>query len=81
MDTKNRQQASQPNLPSAAPLNHYISNLVFKSHNLQKTPDVLGSIVAHLHDGVHIQALQEVNMSIEDINTRLRLVAPGALAT
>ena len=80
VDTQNRQQASQPNLPRTTPLNQYISNLVFKLHNPQKTPDVLGVIVAHLHDGVHIQALQEVNMPLDDINTRLCLIAPGGLA-
>ena len=38
-------------------------------------------IATHLHDGVHLLALQEVNMPISDINLRLLSLAPGALGS
>ena len=40
----------------------------------------MGAIAANLSDGVHLLALQEVNMPVSDINLRLLSFAPGALA-
>ena len=40
----------------------------------------MGIIAAHLNGGVHLLALQEVNMPVSDINLRLLSFAPGALA-
>ena len=40
----------------------------------------MSTIATHLHDGVHLLALQEVDIPLEDISLRLLSLAPGALA-
>ena len=69
-----------PTLPPSAPPCSIVSNLVCRTHNLQKTADVMGIIAAHLSDGAHLLALQEVNVPVLDINLRLLAFARGALA-
>ena len=80
IDASNKQHACHPDLPASPPQCSVISNLVCRTHNLQKTADVMGIIAAHLRDGVHLLALQEVNMPVSDISLRLLSFAPGALA-
>ena len=80
IDASSRQHVNHPVLPPSPPPCPVVSNLVCRTHNLQKTADVMGIIAANLRDGVHLLALQEVNMPVSDINLRLLSFAPGAIA-
>ena len=51
-----------------------------RSHNVQKTRDIFTTIATNLHEGVHVQALQEVNMPPLEIQRKLLSLAPGATA-
>ena len=80
IDTQNRQRAHRPTLPRQPPHSPDISTLVMRSHNIQKTRDIFTMIATNLHEGLHIQALQEVNMPILEIQRKLLSLAPGAIA-
>ena len=80
IDTQNKQRTHRPTLPRQPPHSTGISNLVMRSHNVQKTRDIFTIIATNLHEGVHVQALQEVNMPILKIQRKLLSLAPGAIA-
>ena len=80
IDTQNRQRTHRPTLPRQSPHSKGISNLVMRSHNVQKTRDIFTIIATNLHEGVHIQALQEVNLPMQEIQKKLMSLAPGAIA-
>ena len=54
-----------------------VSNLVFRTHNIGKKPP-LPFIVHHFKEGVHLLALQEVNMCTKELSRVLMSTFPGA---
>ena len=76
----NKQCTHRPTLPRQALHSPSISTLVMRSHNVQKTRDIFTVIATNLHEGVHLQALQEVNMPLLEVQRKLLSIAPGAIA-
>ena len=80
IDTQNRQRALRPTLPRQPPHRTSITALVMKSHNVQKTRDIFTTLATNLHGGVHVVALQEVNLPVAEVQRKLLYVSPGAIA-
>ena len=78
--TQNRQSTHRPTLPRQSPHHPSISALVMKSHNVQKTRDIFTIIATNLHEGVHVQALHEVNLPVAEVRRKLLSLAPGSIA-